>query len=157
MTLGVIDWDRSRAQPSQDLSAWPSRARPRMVTPIESLLFVNLHFCQIMADLKILLWFHSKTITISWPWAKNKSIYDDYPFFQRSRTAFKLCHYDLSDTPNCEFVLVSCAHFGVLFWHVHNLVYHIKHNGTNWRRVWNLLYHWLVKCHWGAEQLSVSV
>ena len=29
-----------------------------------------------------------------------------------------------------KLVLVSCAHFGVLFWHVHYLEYHLKPNGT---------------------------
>ena len=52
--------------------------------------------------------------------------------------SFKLCHTDFDDTPICaltkvlnECVLVSCAHFGVLFWHVHNFVYPLKHNGPN--------------------------
>ena len=75
---GVYTWVECR---------WPIPSQDSVVTPIESQLFVNLHFSQMMVDVKLFLWFHSKTITISWPWAKKKYIYNDYPLFQRSQTA----------------------------------------------------------------------
>ena len=83
LSIVLISQDSS-AWPST--SAWPSRARPRMATPIESQLLVNITFLR-KWQCKKELCFHSKTITIIWPSAKKKSIYHDYPLFQRSQTS----------------------------------------------------------------------